>query len=129
MGSVITHLATMTHLRHAKATLVLVNSLSDKVLLYQYEERRTPFGISDRAALTPLREFSISNSRHRIQACFTPTLRAGWSGAHHVVTGSEDGSTLIFDADSQDIEPWINQLLGHDSPVVASVWSSDGRIL
>jgi len=127
----ITHIASSKHLGNPKATILLVNTLSNMVLLCNFEEKRNAFGSQD-SSVTVIAKFPITNSKHGIQASFCPTI-ARWSFSHNIVSVSEDGTVFIFNLENKKGratgDAWINQLMGHNAPVVSSAWSGDGGLL
>ena len=122
----ITHIVTAKHLTNAKSIMVLVSSLSNMVQLCCLEETRNSYGNVE-TCLNLVKKFPIANCQHSIQASFSPLIHR-FSGSRNLVTGSEDGTVFIFNLDKKG-EPWINQLMGHESPVVSTQWSGDGSIL
>jgi len=120
----VTHIATESCQGAASEAMVVVNSLSGKIKMGSL---KWDLGFAKAAKLEIEKVFTTANRSATIRASFCPPL-AIWPKSHTIVCGAEDNSLHLFNKDKKG-EPWCNMLNGHEAPVLAADWSTDGTIL
>ncbi|XP_055340629.1 WD repeat-containing protein 13-like [Paramacrobiotus metropolitanus] len=105
-----------------KTPLLLLNCSGNALLLFQIKEADLR-----RQQLILKRRFIIRQKKFRIRSSFC--ARGSAAGQGVVVSGSEDGRVMVYDADKPVSKACVNELQGHSAAVLDVCFNLDESLL
>lgn len=126
--------AAVTHLQTVSlrpSTIVMANTLDGSIKLLHADSKGSSLELRE------LWSFKHVNQHLIVRGSFCPSMARSVPGAFCVVCGDENNSVAIHGMPGKEgnASPRhrgnriVNQLIGHDAPVLSCGWSGDGSIL